>query len=82
MISPQAHHYRRQQRRWAGLMHLALGCFLVLVLILGGSAFAQPRGLVLVLPLVVGGYCCVRSVGALRRFRRAMAEDRKEQRIL
>jgi hypothetical protein len=58
-------------------MMLALGCFLLLVLILGNAAFVHLWGLVLLVPMLVGGYCCVRSLGAYREFRRAMAEERR-----
>ncbi|HEX5114173.1 MAG TPA: hypothetical protein VFW65_03140 [Pseudonocardiaceae bacterium] len=81
MLSPSAYGARRRQRRWSGLMYLALGGFLLLGAALGGAAFTSPAGLVLVLPVAVCGYCCARAVGAARGFRRALADDRKEQRV-
>lgn len=82
MMNVEAYRSRQLQRRWAGLTHVALACFMVLVLVLGGLAFTSLWGLFLVLPVAVGGYCLARSAMALRTFRRAMAEESRAQRVL
>lgn len=53
-----ATYYRGQQQKWAGRMHACTG------------VFHHWWGVVVALPLVVGGYCRARSLGAFRGFLR------------
>jgi hypothetical protein len=71
-----ATYYRERQQKWAGRMHACNGVSLLLVLILRGSVFDHWWGVLVALPLLVGFYCCARSIGALGRFLRARRAER------